>query len=1420
MKKVTIRLWCIILLFSFTFSFAKDPYQVQTPDPLTESWRYVHFEALDNKGVRAVAKDNKSNVYWFGLSEGVAKYDGVNWKYFKAEDGIPGTASHIYIDGAGTVYVATSSGVFHYSGSRWQSLLTGNSGDELTFHSLTKFSDGSIFCTLNSGALLFSGNQKYFLPNGESGAAFLSNYPQLTPVALPGEVLPGNNAQNFSDAFEYTPGVIWLAISIDNNEGEILQFDLEEAKTGVISSHRLLSKSIKHKLGNDQKIFRASDHTIWIINKSNKVATLTYANNEWTPVSVGSKFGDDEYAVSIAESADGTIWIGGIGKVYSFKDKAWKKYSAPSFNIPAAHITTYCQQTDELMLLGFQSNVIKIDLSNKRWLTYLGLNYQCEMSNGATWFLEANGKAVYNFEDTWISYDLRDGLIAHPVRIFISSNDKVWAFGSDDGVAAIAYLENGRWHKMHFPSLSWGIDYRAVLESADGSLWFGGSVDIDEKKGQGGGLIQILNPAEKEKKWIHHKYNENGLQQSSIYGIGQTKNGFIWIGGVSLHNYDGAIWHRSQDKYFNQFVNVLYSDDDQNLYVGSRYFGVFIYDNESWARYSTENGLCSNTIISIGSKNNKLWVATEKDISYFDGRTWINNAFPPQMNLTNEGGSIHINKEGEIWINHSLREWKRRAYSNRQINEEIYGKFKVFRKIPDNNPPQTNILVYPEYVDNSGNTLISWTGEDYLNQTPSSILRYSYRLNGGEWSEFSKDLSHTFTGLKNGFYSIEVRAMDIDGNIDPSPSIAEFEVLPPVWKQTWFIVLIAGFIILIFIFEYRIISKNKKLSVLNISLRDAVTQLESKKKKIENQNEEIIKHQRDLEQNNQLLESKNHEIEAQRDALKDLVVQIETLSRAKVKFFTNITHEFRTPLSLILGPVETLTKAEDPVSEKFNLYQIIKRNALRLQKLINQLLEIRRIETGTMELTLRRENIVKFVRDIKELFNNQSMQKFIQFTFTSDINHYDIYFDQDKIEKIVFNLLSNAFKYTQDYGKISVSISINHFSKPKIEGFNKDLDKFIIFTVKDTGKGIEPERLAGIFERFKSADISLAVSNMQSTGIGLSYIKELVEFHEGRIFVESRPGEGTTFTILIPKNLQPSGLQPQPVELTAFDLSKSLDANLIDIEETETVNGHVHEDKIDIEKYSLLIVEDNEDIKVYLKSLLKSKYNIITAKNGKEGLEKLSQEEIDLIISDIMMPEFDGLKLCKEVKSNFETSHIPVLLLTAKTLKKSELTGYESGADDYITKPFDPEILELKIKNIFDTREKLKARFMKDFKFKPKEIKVTSADEQLLNRMVELMEEHISDADFDVNKMCDMVNLSHMHFIRKVKQLTGKKPVDLLKSFRLQRAKQLLEQDKLNISEIAYMVGYDLPNSFSRAFKKEFGISPTEFVNEQKMNML
>jgi len=1409
-RKSRIGLVGLFLLFFATTLLAQDRYDVKTSDPLSESWRFTTFKELDGKGVRTIDKSENGTIYWFGVADGLLKYDGYSWEHFGENEGIKGGAvSLIYVDPHDNVFVSTSRGLFKREGKNWKPVFLGGTNETLNFYSIKKLSDGSILCALTNGAVLLSQKGNYYLSSLTISGNFLNNHPDFTLVELPKEVSFNSGFSNISDVLEISPGLIWMAISSDA-KGKILEFNISDIQNNSFSKYKIMGKNSHLEFGNDQKLFRASDGKIWIINKSNKIETFTYFNNSWSKISFNRYFGDDEYTVSIAESEDGTIWIGGIGKVFSVVNNKIKKYSSPSYNIPAAHVTVYSEQDGELILMGYLSSILKIDLSNDEWLTYKGLNYQCERGD-KNWFLDVYGKVIREDNDEWYSYSTKDGLIDAPVRVFATSQNQIWVVGSHQGKAAVACLNDNKWEKYTLDSLSWGIDYRAVFEAGDHSIFFGGSVDRDPEKGHYGGLVQLINPTEKDKKWVYYKSRERGLNQSNVYGIGQSDDGTIWIGGSRLFGWDNQSWNDSNDDKLRQFINIVTSDENHNLYAGSRYYGLFIYDNIRWTNYSTENGLTSNTIISVSAAHNQIWVATDKDISFFNGQTWINHVFPTEMNLPNEGGSIIIDPQNEIWVNHSLREWKRRAYTGKPISREVADNFLVYRKVPDKAPPQAFIEVYSKVVDNSGNTVIAWNGKDYMNNTPQDRLMFSFRLNDGEWSEFLAKQNHTFTGLTSGDYKFELRAMDLDGNISTIPGFAEFEVSPPVWKQAWFIILIAGFIFMLSIFEYRIIRKNQSLSYLNVNLQEVVDELEIKNKKIETQNQKITKHQEELEENNKLLESKNHEIESQRDALKDLVIQIENLARAKVTFFTNITHEFRTPLSLILGPLESLTRGKISSPEKITFYQLIKRNALRLQKLINQLLEIRRIETGTLELMLRRENVTRYVRDIKELFNNQAIQKHINFSFTSDMDNFEIYFDQDKLEKIIFNLLSNSFKYTPEYGAIKVILTIHNYEKPGTHRYDVDIERFLKIEVKDSGKGIESHRLKNIFERYKNVDESLNITNMQSTGIGLSYIKELIEFHQGKIYLDSEPGKGTTFTIFLPKDLEPKG-NKLIADSSIFELNKSIDASIIESEKIVRPEMVFDENKTDKPK-TILIIEDNEDMVFFIRSLLENDYQVLSANNGKAGLEILNKEEkIDLIISDLMMPEMNGLEFCEQVKTNFETSHIPVILLTAKSLKEDEISGYESGADDYITKPFDPEVLMLKVKNILLSRENLIEKFSVDFKFKPKDIKVTSADEQLINKLVELMEKHISDTDFDVNKLCDMVNLSHMHFIRKVKQLTGKKPIDLLKSFRMQRAKQLLEQDKLNISEIAYMVGYDLPNSFSRAFKKEFNISPTEFV--------
>lgn len=1395
------------------------PYVPKQGDRLTESWRFKYFSQLDGKGVRCIS-EGKNGVIWFGVNEGVIEYDGYHWKFHSEKDGLKGVSvSNILAADNGSIYAASSQGVFQYNHHSWTCHFPARGGIQFTFNNIYQLENGGIMCPFSEGVLyLTPENEKILFSSPGYYNSIKKNYSDLRFVALPEDAF--RDMDYISDIVEDNRNRVWFAITIDELS-RILMFDLDDTTEGKITNYKILSHSPSLKLGENIKLLKAKDKSIWVINNSYKIGVIRFKEGKTTYFKLSEQFGGDEYATSIGETSDGAIWIGGLGKLFAYKNNRWHVYKSPDFDIPASKLILAEGKNDKLWIAGEQAKVFCFDYSQHTWLTYKDLNFQCESKDRKRWFLEVSGKIVVQSSQGWTSYDQSDGVIDAPVRILVTSKNQAWVAGSHEGVAATAYLDGDRWVRQIHPELSWGIDYRAVFEARDGSLWFGCSVDRDPAKGQIGGVLHLVNPMDENKRWIHHKSNENGLNQSNAYGLAQTADGRIWVGGGNLYSFNGDQWTLTEQPKLQQFINILGSDQNGMLCVGSRYYGVFFYDGKKWINYNTTNGLNSNTVISIHvDRNNYIWVATDNDICMFDGQSWITGIFPQEMNMNYEGGTILTDSDGAIWINKSMREWKRRAFSYNKIPEEALENFQTYRYTPDNQPPETRVTLYSEEVSPPGNTYISWEGEDYFNSTPQHKLLYSYRINGGPWSRYTQEKHITFTDLKNGEYTFEVKAKDLDNNEDLSPAAIHFEVMPPVWKQSWFIMMVSGFILLIAFFEYRILRKNNKLSELNGSLKTVNQELQLKHEKIELQNEEILKSQKQiilqkekLEKNNRQLETQNQEIQSQRDMLEKMVKKVEDLSKIKLQFFTNISHEFRTPLTLILGPIEKLIHKGLVNPDTQKTYEVIQRNAQRLLKLVNQLLEFRRIETGALELNLKRYDIIRFIDEIQNLFNIIASERQVDYTFHSSIKELNIAFDPDKIEKIIFNLLSNAFKYTDSRGRISFFLDAT------------EDQKYVQLVVEDNGCGISGEQLDLIFERFHENNQNSSPWNMESSGIGLSFIKKLVEFHKGKIYVESEPNEGSRFTVLIPTFLTADEAYVDPEKHLPSAERKTNLRSSIDMLNQWLVSRQ-NEPEIDLEQnggQKLLIVEDNPDMREYLKDVLQPEYQVYAASSGMKGLEIARQVDIDLAISDIMMPHMNGLEFCKKLKADILTSHIPVILLTAKNLEENEIEGYATGADAYIAKPFNLNLLIARIRNLIELRDTLRSKFSNGL-VEPKEVHLASPDEDFLKKIVRIIEENISDSEFDVNRMCHMVSLSHMHFIRKVKKLTGKKPIDLLKTFRLKRAKQLLEQNKLTISEVAYMVGYDLPNSFSRAFRKEFGISPTEFVEktaeENNVNLL
>jgi signal transduction histidine kinase/DNA-binding response OmpR family regulator/ligand-binding sensor domain-containing protein len=1366
-------LLAISLAMIFISAHGQRDYTPQQPDPVKDQWRYAYYPEIRGQGIRDVMCSDQSGLCWFALDSGAMSYDGYEWTLHDPESGLVGGSVHkVFVSETDEVFAATSLGVFQLIRKKWQNLLNPTDSLGITITSIRQLYSGAIVCTSNFGLFYFSSKGHIALCDRENIGFLKPRLPDMTFVEIPRALIPTKRVDAYTDFCEISPGRIWLDMTYAFDEsGDILSFSEHELLRGNLKNYTLLSEQCTYSVGSENRFLNASDGSVWIISKVNHMPLLRFANGRWSQTLMSTKFGDDEYAESITETVDGSIWISGIGVLFRRKpDGQWVKYNSGAMNIPQGHILLAASGSD-LWVLGYLSSVFKIDLSKNRWLTYQGINYMDSQQDGTHWFLEVNGRAVAQRPDgKWIIYDQKTKLIDDPVAIYVSEDDHVWTIGSNGGVAAAGHLQNGKWENRSFPSLSWGFDYRGFHSDNNGDVWLAGCTDIFFDRGQTGGLIQIKKPYGDSSKIVYHRSRNNGLEQLNAYGIAQSANDHIWIGGTDLNFFDGKKWGKPQNPNMRGFINIVENDVEGSLYVGSRRSGLFILKNNQWTHFSAQNGLQSNNIISLetDTKLGTFWVATDQGFGYFNGTRWTNGVLPAGLALTYEGGSIKKGAEG-LWINHSPREWKRRAYTQTLPDRSVTANYNTYRFKSDGIAPETKIELFEEEVDASGNTSVFWSARHYFNRTPKEDLFFSYKLNDSEWSPFTSQISHTFLGLADGDYQLEVRSMDSEGNIDPSPAKIAFVVKPPVWKQGWFIMMIICFLAILSVFQYQILRKRKVLQQLNSSLQKA----------------------------NESLGLQNEQIEEQKNSLEEALEEINELSQAKMKFFTNITHEFRIPLSLIIGPIDKLLKEAPKDTTLQGLYGIIKKNGLRLQKLINQLLEIRRIETGNLKLKLESADLISFVQDIKTLFDGQAADRNIMLGFASSVPRITMFFDRDKIEKIMFNLISNAFKHTDNADRIQIKIELAEQDRVRL-------------VVSDNGRGMTRETQAHIFERFVIGGDETA--HGESSGIGLSYTRDLVDIHFGRIAVQSELGQGSTFTVELPTNLNPDQ------ELTnsgAYDPKESIEASILQ-EESKRVAAV--ESQAQSQAGTILIAEDNADMIYFIKHLLANDYSILEATNGIDALAILREQYVDLVICDVMMPKMDGMEFLQQMKSDQAISHIPVILLTALVSDEQVVSGYQLGADSYLVKPFNPDTLLARIKNLMDSRAALRGSYQEDLKFKPKNIEVSSIDEEFLKKLSELIEQNVADSSFDVSKLCGELNMSHMQFIRKVKQLTGKKPNELLKTYRMTMARDLLKNHKIPVSKVGFMVGYDVPNSFTRAFKAEFGLSPTAYVQSLSEN--
>lgn len=906
----------------------------------------------------------------------------------------------------------------------------------------------------------------------------------------------------------------------------------------------------------------------------------------------------------------------------------------------------------------------------------------------------------------------------------------------------------------------------------------------------------------------------------------------LWNGGIDIINTKNEISKFKKDvidKLSKSHTSVFLLTEDQNLWIGTRGEGLFKVDlnNETIKEFipSKKNGLTSNAILSLHEdKNNNVWIGTRsgglnkyiKETNSFKSFRKLNGS------SSNTVSSIKSDQKGNIWLStqdglarFDLKEEKiipfkiedgikesqfifNSSTSNKNNNTLYFGCVDGFYTVHSNKFSQKSIL--PSTVITSFATIgATESNETNLELNTSKIINvnsdkpivlpynqnnivvnfssldlttpnkneFAYMLEGlnNYWIYTNAtNRNANYNDLSSGKYTFKVKSSNSDGVWNEIPTELSFKIMPSIWKSN------------LAIFAYLIIASI--LFFVSLILIRRWYRLK------QNLVKETISREKDNE-----------------------------LNQMKMTFFTDISHELRTPLSLILGTIEKVVK-----EKKFTLSpltsQRIYNNTLRMHRLINQVMDIRKFDQGKFKLNISKNDIIKDISIIKNAFNDFARIYGIKYELTSDKKEVKAWYDVDILEKILFNLLSNAFKYTQEGGEINIVTNLVAEDAQELIDLNLPKSEYIKCIVKDNGVGIPPKDLEKIFDRYYQATKPYS-NQIPGTGIGMELVQKLLERHHGLILAQSEENKFTEFTFYLP--ISKKIYNKNEILKTSTPLLKNFIKNS-EFQIIEEVSSEFDEKVSSKEntKPKVLIVDDNSELRLMIKEELIDLFNILEASDGKEGYEIMVKENPKLVISDIMMPVEDGISMLKRMKGNSKIKNIPIFMLTAKNSQETRIECLAIGADDYIEKPFSMEFVKWKVKNTLIARKQLKNEYSKIITAVPSEIEIESNDEKFIKKLITIVEKCMGDHLFSVEYLASEVGMSRANLYRKIKLILNDTPVNFIKKIRLKRAEQLLKKNSMYISEIAYMTGFNNQKYFSKCFHKEYGISPTEYIKQNK----
>jgi ligand-binding sensor domain-containing protein len=837
------RITFCLFIIAFVSLNGSVNYTEEKTNPLFESWRWKTFSELGDKAVRCIA-EGKDQSLWFGTARGLYHYDGLHWKnYFEENEVLKAPVYALCYTSSDILYAVSTKGICHLSKGNWSTDIlfpkTGVLGSEWEILNLIETSNGEIWIGLYFGVIKIKNNKITLFSTSSQLSGIRDSFNEIDIQDVTG-VYAGVESLIVFDMIEDKSGNLWIGLE----DGRTLRLYNKNHNLKSPGNYTLYSVIDGLNLSRLPLLYESKAGLIYNISQSvgGAVNTFDPASESWSSHALSDDFGGDNINFSICETPDGILWIGGFSRIFAFWKDTWYEYKQPLIQIPPTRIIFKPASDGSLWMIGHQADVIRIEYQTTLWTTYKNLLFQCETVDGKQWFISGEGKVV-SFDTKFLTWEMLDEEfpLSDPTRIYIDRSNVLWAIGSHNGVAALAWNSGGSWNLKIFPDLCWGFHSNGIFQSKDNSIWFGANADCGDATW---GIVRYTpskGTMDSENAWQIYK----GTQVCEVaYALGETDNNSLLCGFYKgLFEYNGTQVRELHQVLLNDIIKVesMVQDPVKGVWIGTRSQGVIHYINDDdWTQYTVENGLASNSISSlIFSDDSTLWVATDKGISRFDGKKWNKLALPEYFKILRGNGSLEKGTNNSIWINISSIEWYRRVFYKKEFTT-TNSPLISYKIQPEQITPETEITKCDRKVFYPGNAMIAWQGVDRWNDTKPSELQYSFKLDEEEWSDFTTETTHTFLSMNRGRHKIEVRARDNFMNIDPVPATAEFKIIPPVWGQAWFLLLIAGFIATIVYLFTASLKKNREMEAQNLVMQQKNDDLVKQQAEIEEKSKQIM----------------------------------------------------------------------------------------------------------------------------------------------------------------------------------------------------------------------------------------------------------------------------------------------------------------------------------------------------------------------------------------------------------------------------------------------------------------------------------------------------------------------------------------------------------------------------------------------------